>query len=145
MSNHLSGPELKPPRGDGRLDFTDLFAFQAPGDPSRCVLIMDVNPFAPCMGEGLHPDAIYRINIDNDGDLRPDIAFSIVFSPPDGTGSQSATVRLVAGEQAQDPAATGEVIVDVAELSNGPRAQRGQGQSLHVRGRAQERSVLRRL
>jgi hypothetical protein len=35
MSNHLSGPELKPPRGDGRLDFTDLFAFQAPNEPNR--------------------------------------------------------------------------------------------------------------
>ncbi len=71
VSNHLSGPELKPPGGDGRLDFTDLFAFQSPNDPSRCVLIMDLNPFAPTMGEGLHPDAVYRINIDNDGDLQP--------------------------------------------------------------------------
>src|SRR6266511_447943 len=95
VSNHLSGPELKPPRGDGRLDFTDLFAFQAPNDPRRCVLIMDVNPFAPSMGEGLHPDAVYRINIDTDVGLQiavgvdvdavdrvrvqADVAFSIVF------------------------------------------------------------------
>jgi Domain of unknown function (DUF4331) len=120
VSNHLSGPELKPPRGDGRLDFTDLFAFQAPDDPGRCVLIMDVNPFAPTMGEGLHPDAVYRINIDNDGDLQPDIAFSFVFSPPDDTGRQSATVRRAAGEQARDPHPSGETIVEGAALSSGP-------------------------
>lgn len=120
MSNHFSGPELKPPREDGRLDFTDLFAFQAPGDPSRCVLIMDVNPFAPSMGEGLHRDAVYRINIDNDGDLQADIAFSFVFSPPDDDGRQSATVRLATGELARDHHASGEAIVEGAELSSGP-------------------------
>src|SRR6266705_1167189 len=121
VSNHLSGPELKPPGGDGRLDFTDLFAFQAPNDPSRCVLIMDANPFAPSMGEGLHPDAVYRINIDTDGDLQADVAFSIVFSPPDDSGHQSATVRLATGEQARDHHASGEVIVEGAELSSGPQ------------------------
>ena len=120
MSNHLSGPELKPPGGDGRLDFTDLFAFQAPNDPSRCVLIMDVNPFAPSMGEGLHPDAIYRINIDNDGDLQPDVAFSVVFSPPDENGRQSARVRLATGEEARHPHVSGEIILEGAELSSGP-------------------------
>jgi len=119
VSNHLSGPDLKPPGGDGRLDFTDLFAFQAPGDPSRCVLIMDVNPFAPSMGEGLHPDAVYRINIDNDGDLQADVAFSFVFSPPDDNGRQSATVRMARGEQAREPHASGEAIVEGVELSSG--------------------------
>jgi hypothetical protein len=119
VSNHFSGPELKPPHGDGRLDFTDLFAFQAPIDPSRCVLIMDVNPFAPTMGEGLHPDAVYRINIDNDGDLLSDVALSIVFSPPDDNGRQLATVHLASGEQARDPHPRGEAIVEGAELTSG--------------------------
>lgn len=122
MSNHLSGPGLKPPREDGRLDFTDLFAFQAPNDPSRCVLIMDVNPFAPTMGEGLHPDALYRINIDNDGDLQADITFTVIFSPPDDNGRQVATVRRASGEQARAPQPLGETIVEGAELSSGPEA-----------------------
>ena len=119
MSNHLSGPGLKPPREDGRLDFTDLFAFQAPNDPSRCVLIMDVNPFAPSMGEGLHPDAVYRINIDNDGDLRADVAFAVTFTAPDDQGRQRATVRLATGEQARELKPSGETIIDGAELSSG--------------------------
>ena len=120
MSNHFSGPGVKPPREDGRLDFTDLFAFQAPGDPSRCVLIMDANPFAPSMGEGLHPDAVYRVNIDTDGDLEPDVAISYVFSPPDENGRQFATARLAVGEQAREPEASGETIVEGAEVSTGP-------------------------
>src|SRR5207247_198296 len=73
-------------------------------------------------GEGLHPDAVYRINIDNDGDLQADVAFSVVFSPPDDTGRQSATVRLATGEQARGPHASGETIVEGAELSSGPKA-----------------------
>jgi hypothetical protein len=119
VSNHLSGPDLKPPRGDGRLDFTDLFAFQSPSDPSRCVLIVDANPFAPSMGEGLHPDAVYRINIDNDGDLRADLAFNVTFTPPDDQGRQRATLRLARGAQARELAASGETIVDGVELSSG--------------------------
>ena len=30
MSHHYSGPNLVFPRGDARLDFTDLFAFPKP-------------------------------------------------------------------------------------------------------------------
>jgi hypothetical protein len=43
MSHHLSGPNLRSPAEDARLDLTDVFAFAAPsGD--RCVLIMNANP-----------------------------------------------------------------------------------------------------
>jgi uncharacterized protein DUF4331 len=122
MSNHLSGPDLRPPREDGRLDFTDLFAFQSPSDPDRCVLIMDVNPFAPSMGEGLHPDAVYRMNVDNDGDLRADIAFSVTFSPPDDRGRQQATLRMATGAQARELGAVGETIVEGVPLTTGPES-----------------------
>ena len=64
MSNHFTGLSLGPPLGDQRLDLCDLYAFQAPADPSRTVLILNANPNA----DALHPDAIYRLNIDNDGD-----------------------------------------------------------------------------
>ena len=33
MSHHYSGPDFGFPRGDARLDFTDLYAFPKPGDP----------------------------------------------------------------------------------------------------------------
>jgi hypothetical protein len=64
MSNHFTGLSLGPPLGDQRLDLCDLYAFQSPSDPSRTVIILNANPNA----DALHPDAIYRLNIDNDGD-----------------------------------------------------------------------------
>src|SRR5271157_4660883 len=78
MSNHFTGLSLGPPLGDQRLDLCDLYAFQSPTDPARTVIILNANPLA----SALHPDAIYRLNIDNDGDYLTDIAFSYVFSPP---------------------------------------------------------------
>ena len=35
MSHHYSGPNIGFPRGDARLDFTDLYAFPKPGDPEQ--------------------------------------------------------------------------------------------------------------
>ena len=80
MSNHFTGLSLGPPLGDQRLDLCDLYAFQSPTDPTRTAIILNANPRA----DALHPDAIYRLNIDNDGDLLTDIAISYVFSKPDG-------------------------------------------------------------
>src|SRR5215472_5836378 len=72
MSNHFTGLSLGPPLGDQRLDLCDLYAFQSPADKNRTVIILNANPNA----DALHPDAIYRVNIDNDGDYLTDIAFS---------------------------------------------------------------------
>ena len=74
MSNHFTGLSLGPPLGDQRLDLCDLYAFQSPTDPSRTVIILNANPNA----DALHPDAIYRLNIDTDGDLLTDVALSYV-------------------------------------------------------------------
>src|SRR5262249_32117852 len=76
MQNHFPGLSLGPPLGDQRLDLCDLYAFQSPTDQSRTVIILNANPNA----DALHPDAIYRLNIDNDGDLLTDLALSYVFS-----------------------------------------------------------------
>src|SRR5262249_48808772 len=76
VSNHFTGLSLGPPLGDQRLDLCDLYAFLAPTDPTRTVIILNANPNA----DALHPDAIYRLNIDNDGDLLTDVALSYVFS-----------------------------------------------------------------
>lgn len=37
MSHHYSGPNIGFPRGDARLDLTDLYAFPKPGDPGRSI------------------------------------------------------------------------------------------------------------
>ncbi|WP_030452492.1 DUF4331 family protein [Herbidospora cretacea] len=118
MSNHFTGLSLGPPLGDQRLDLCDLYAFTAPGDPDRTVIILNANPNA----DALHPDAVYRVNIDNDGDLRTDIAFSWVYSPPAPDGSQTYTLRMATGDDARDPEATGTDIVTDAAVSFGPHA-----------------------
>lgn len=115
MSNHFTGLSLGPPLGDQRLDLCDLYAFQSPADPARTVLILNANPNA----DALHPDAIYRLAVDSDGDLRNDIAFSYVFSAP-VDGRQTADVYLAVGDEAEEPEAVGEKIFDAVEVSFGP-------------------------
>jgi hypothetical protein len=114
MSNHFTGLSLGPPLGDQRLDLCDLYAFQSPTDPDRTVLILNANPQA----DALHPDAIYRLAIDNDGDLLNNIAFSYVFSPPKD-GKQTVNVFLATGEEARSVEAVGKKIFADVEVSFG--------------------------
>jgi Domain of unknown function (DUF4331) len=115
MSNHFTGLSLGPPLGDQRLDLCDLYAFQSPTDPARTVLILNANPNA----DALHPDAIYRLAVDNDGDLLNDLAFSYVFSVPQNR-RQTADVFVARGDQARSPEAVGDKLFSDVEASFGP-------------------------
>jgi hypothetical protein len=106
MSNHFTGLSLGPPLGDQRLDLCDLYAFQSPTDSSRTVLILNANPNA----DALHPDAIYRLAIDTDGDLVNDIAFSFVFS--------TVNVFIARGEQSGSPEPVGEQIFTLSRSTS---------------------------
>jgi hypothetical protein len=117
MSNHFTGLNLGPPEGDTRLDLTDLYAFQVPTDASKTVLILNCNSFAK--SAAFHPDAVYRINIDNDGDAETDVALSMVFSEP-RDGRQSAGVYLATGPEARGIEAAGRQIFKDVEVSFGP-------------------------
>ena len=72
MSHHASGPDFGFPRGDARLDMTDLYAFPKPGDPAKSILILNVhmsfgvNPPGPTTTEPFAPGALYEIKIDTD-------------------------------------------------------------------------------
>jgi hypothetical protein len=115
VSNHFTGLDLGPPLGDQRLDLCDLYAFQSPSDPARTVLILNANPTAG----PLHPDAIYRLAVDTDGDLLNDIAFSYVFSTP-VDGRQTVDVFLATGDQAREVEAVGDKVFSDVEVSFGP-------------------------
>ncbi|MFZ2079119.1 MAG: DUF4331 family protein, partial [Xanthobacteraceae bacterium] len=73
MSHHYSGPDFGFPRGDARLDFTDLYVFPKPGDASKSILVMNVHPSAVVNPPGLTtaepfaPEALYEFKIDRDG------------------------------------------------------------------------------
>ncbi len=117
MSNHFSaGDHEHPfmfPGGDARLDLTDLFVFTAPGNRDRTVLIMNSNPFLE--GNGFHPDAIYRFNIDNDGDSLADAAFSFTFSELKD-GRQTATAHYATGREAQSREPLGAVLIQGTQV-----------------------------
>ena len=115
MSNHFTGLSLGPPMGDQRLDLCDLYAFQSPTDSARTVIILNANPNA----DALHPEAIYRLNIDNDGDYLTDIAFSYVFSKPQN-GKQTVNVLMAQGAEARSVEAVGTKIIAEGEVSFGP-------------------------
>ena len=116
------------PRGDARLDFTDLFAFPKPGEPSKSILIMDVhpsvgvNPPGPTTAEPFAPEALYEIKIDTDGDAVADIAYQVRFTPAKG-GVLTATLRSLEGVQAAGTGEGGQVIVEGAPVSMGRETQ----------------------
>ena len=103
MSHNYSGPNLSFPRGDARFEYTDLYAFPKPGDPSKSILIMNVhpsvgvNPPGPTTAEPFATEALYEIKIDTNGDLVADIAYQARFASSDG-GRQTATVRRLGRE-----------------------------------------------
>lgn len=112
MSNHLTGLSLGPPLGDQRLDLCDLYAFQSRTGQARTVIILNANPNA----DALHPEAIYRINIDTDGDYLTDIAISYLFDPP-RDGGQTFSVLVAKGDEARSADAVGTKVVDGAPVS----------------------------
>jgi hypothetical protein len=116
MSNHFTGLSLGPPLGDQRLDLCDLYAFQSHDDKNRTVIILNANPNA----DALHPDAIYRVNIDNDGDYLNDMAFSYVFSKPQN-GRQTVDVFMATGSESRSVEAAGKKIIADAEVSFGAK------------------------
>ena len=114
MSNHFSADNLKFPGDDRRLELTDLYVFPSSDSPDKTVLIIDANPTsapppipAPTTGPEFHPDAVYRINIDTNGDAKADIAFSFTFSEFEN-GTQTGTAWHATGSQAEAPGRAGE-------------------------------------
>ena len=133
MSHHYSGPDWGFPRGDPRLDLTDLYAFPKPGDAGKSILIMNVhpsvhdyldreNPLGPTTAEPFAPEALYELKIDTDGDAVADIAYRVRFSSSAG-GAQTATLRRVEGAQASGAGDSGQAIVEGAAVSTGREAQ----------------------
>src|SRR5215472_5869257 len=70
---------------DPGADIADVFAFLDPNDNSKVVLAMDVEGFV-VPSELLNlsffsPDVVFRFEIDNDNDPRPDETIDVTFAP----------------------------------------------------------------
>jgi hypothetical protein len=128
MSNHYSAANLRFPGDDARLDFTDLYVFQAPSDTSRTTLIIDVNPYTTGIGAmppflmkpEFHPHGVYRINVDNDGDAHAGVAFT--FSEF-RHGTQTCTAYCATGSQARQAEPAGDVLISAAPVGFGATAR----------------------
>ena len=124
MSHHASGPNFGFPRGDARLDMTDLYAFTKPGDPSKSVIVLNVHPsfrldsLEPTTKEPFAPGALYEFKIDTNHDAVADLTYSVQFASSED-GKQTATVRRLEGKQAAGIGDGGEVIVQQAPVSLG--------------------------
>ena len=127
MSHHASGPNFGFPRGDARLDMTDLYAFPKPGDPSKSIIVFNVHPSfrldspEPTTKEPFKPGALYEFKIDTNGDAIADICYSVQFASSED-GKQTAIVRRLQGVQAAGVGEQGEVIVQQASVSIGREA-----------------------
>lgn len=123
MSNHFSADNLKFPGDDRRLDLTDVFVFKSADDPGKTVLIIASNPTsapppipAPTTGPEFYPGAVYRINIDNDGDAQSDVAFTFIFSEYEG-GQQTGTAWCATGAKARQSESAGDVLAPSLPVS----------------------------
>ena len=122
MSHHASGPNFGFPRGDARLDMTDLYAFPKPGDAAKSIIVLNVHPSfrldspAPTTREPFAPGALYEVKVDTDGDAVADLACSVQFASS-GDGKQTATIRHIQGARAAGVGDDGEVVVQGAPVS----------------------------
>src|SRR5438067_8756165 len=80
MADHLDAPGLTSPATDARVDITDHYAFQKPGEPTRTILVLNVNPLAPTHANEFRHGGVYETLIDTDSDAKPNIAFRYRFS-----------------------------------------------------------------
>ena len=127
MSHHASGPNFGFPRGDARLDMTDLYAFTKPGDPAKSIIALNVHPSFALNPPGLTttepfaPGALYEVKVDTDGDAVADLAYSVQFASSEDA-KQTATVRRPQGVRAAGVGEEGEIIVQQAPVSVGQEA-----------------------
>lgn len=92
-SDHQDTPlvEMSP-----RYDVNDVYAFPAPGNPARTVLVLGTSsPITPAQTPsftfGTKDQELYQIKIDNTGDAREDLVFQVSFTGK--AGKQKVTLR----------------------------------------------------
>src|ERR1700730_7522059 len=80
-ASHREAPLIS---ADPLADNTDVYAFVSPDAPDTVTLIANWIPLeAPAGGPNFYKfgdDVLYRINIDNNGDARPDLQYQFRFT-----------------------------------------------------------------
>ena len=94
-SSHREAPLIS---GDPAADNTDLYAFVSPDDPTKLTIIANYIPLQqPGGGPNFHPfdDTVrYRIHIDNTGDGKDDVTYTIRFKTSQKSGKNGVSSFL---------------------------------------------------
>src|SRR5215510_6772358 len=89
-SSHREAPLIA---ADPSVDNTDLYAFVSPDRPGYVTFVANFYPFEePNGGPNFYPfatDAVYNINVDSNGDARPDAVFRWTFRNIDKRGGST--------------------------------------------------------
>ena len=89
-SSHREAPLIA---ADPAVDNTDFYAMASPDTPGSVMLVANFQPFEePTGGPNFYPfatDAAYKINVDNDGDAKPDVVFRWTFKNEDERGNDT--------------------------------------------------------
>jgi hypothetical protein len=95
-ADHLDAPSLGSLSAgslQGDRDINDVYVFQGK-NAARTVVAMTVSPAAGILGPLAFGNSVrYTINVDRNGDARPDDKYRIRFRGPARDGSQAVTVR----------------------------------------------------
>jgi hypothetical protein len=126
MSHHLDSPLA---RQDVRLDITDLYVFRG---ETGTVFVMNVchSIAGDVPVPGYHPEGMYEFKIDLNGDAVEELTYRIAFDERDAAGKQRYKLRRIAGAQAGDPNAAGDLLLEgvtdeAATASTGERIWAG--------------------
>ena len=109
-ADHLDAParggltnmagEFSPHSEHGDRDINDVYVFEG-SNASRTVLAMTTNPAANLFGAEFGTNVRYILNVDRNGDVRPDLAYVWRFGSPNGSGAQAYTVTRYTGANAR--------------------------------------------
>src|SRR5688572_16683340 len=87
-ADHLDSPAVS---AKGAVDITDLYVFSGLAG-NTTVFVLGVNPGAGVLansGTTFGPGVTYKIKVDTDGDLKPNVRYKFRFGNPNGMGVQS--------------------------------------------------------
>jgi hypothetical protein len=95
-ADHLDAPSLGSLTAgslQGDRDINDVYVFQG-SNASKTALAVTVSPAAGVLGPLTFGRTVrYSVNIDNDGDARPDVTYRVRFGYPTSSGAQRVTLR----------------------------------------------------